>query len=231
MVASVINTTQIGSKAFLLLLFASFIFAKNGQCASFTSSESGNWNASSTWGGSGIPGTGDTATISSGHQVTIPSGVTVSSTVVFTNSTPAQWGRLSIAGTFTMEGDTALRNYNELVLRPGGRLELNNESIDVRTSAENKLTLEGSPTNRATITATGAYGRIYGGNSGGGVGINWEYVDFQSLGNCTLNVNPSESGWIIDHCTFTDCGRLYLGGRFRGSIPFRSKDVHCVYGF
>ncbi len=38
--------------------------------ASFTSSQSGLWSSSSTWGGAGVPGNGDTVTIQSGHTVT-----------------------------------------------------------------------------------------------------------------------------------------------------------------
>lgn len=31
---------------------------------------SGNWSASATWGGAGVPGNGDTWTVSAGHTVT-----------------------------------------------------------------------------------------------------------------------------------------------------------------
>jgi len=37
--------------------------------ATFTSSQNGNWSASSTWGGAGVPGAGDTANV--GHTVTL----------------------------------------------------------------------------------------------------------------------------------------------------------------
>jgi hypothetical protein len=47
--------------------------------ASYTSTQSGNWSSTSTWGGSGPPGNGDTATIASGTTVTVDTAVTVGS--------------------------------------------------------------------------------------------------------------------------------------------------------
>jgi len=40
--------------------------------AALTSTQSGNWNASATWGGS-APADGDTFTIAQGHKVTVSS--------------------------------------------------------------------------------------------------------------------------------------------------------------
>ena len=48
------------------LLFGSTAFA-----APFTSTQSGDWNNTLTWGGAGVPGTGDTVTITSSHVVTV----------------------------------------------------------------------------------------------------------------------------------------------------------------
>lgn len=39
--------------------------------ASYTSTQSGNWNSTATWGGAGVPGSGDNATITSSHTVTV----------------------------------------------------------------------------------------------------------------------------------------------------------------
>jgi hypothetical protein len=44
--------------------------------ATYTSSQSGNFSASATWGGSGPPADGDAFNVSSGHTVTIDSGIT-----------------------------------------------------------------------------------------------------------------------------------------------------------
>ena len=46
--------------------------------AAFTSTQSGNFSASATWGGGGVPDAdGDTFTIALGHTVTVDSGITV----------------------------------------------------------------------------------------------------------------------------------------------------------
>jgi hypothetical protein len=48
-----------------------FLFAQSLPAASYTSSGSGNWSSSATWGGAGVPGNGDTVTISDSTTVTV----------------------------------------------------------------------------------------------------------------------------------------------------------------
>jgi uncharacterized repeat protein (TIGR01451 family) len=50
--------------AFLLCSTSAF-------AASYTSTQSGNWNSTATWGGAGVPGSGDDVTITSNHTVTV----------------------------------------------------------------------------------------------------------------------------------------------------------------
>ena len=45
--------------------------------ATYTSSQSGNFSSSATWGGAGVPGDGDRFDVSSGHTVTIDTGISV----------------------------------------------------------------------------------------------------------------------------------------------------------
>src|SRR4051812_34386908 len=45
--------------------------------ASFSSTTSGNWSSASTWGGAGVPGSGDTATVNGGNVVTLDIPVNV----------------------------------------------------------------------------------------------------------------------------------------------------------
>jgi hypothetical protein len=45
--------------------------------AAFTSVQSGNWNATSTWGSSTVPGVGDTVSIADGTTVTVTASTTV----------------------------------------------------------------------------------------------------------------------------------------------------------
>jgi len=60
------------SWCFLVLLVAAPLAA-----ATFSSTTSGNWSSASTWGGAGVPGAGDTATVNGGHVVTLDVSVTV----------------------------------------------------------------------------------------------------------------------------------------------------------
>jgi len=81
--------------------------------ATFTPSQSGNWSSASTWGGAGVPGSGDTATITS-FTVTLDVNATVatltlnSGTITGTQSltvtSALNWngGTLSGAGTTTI---------------------------------------------------------------------------------------------------------------------------------
>ena len=45
--------------------------------ATYTSSQSGNFSSSATWGGAGVPGDGDRFDVSPGHTVTIDTGISV----------------------------------------------------------------------------------------------------------------------------------------------------------
>jgi len=45
--------------------------ASSARAAAFSSTQSGPWNASATWGGAGVPATGDTVTINGGHVVEV----------------------------------------------------------------------------------------------------------------------------------------------------------------
>ena len=45
--------------------------------ATFTSSQNGNWSSASTWGGAGVPGAGDTATVNHTVTLDIPVSLTI----------------------------------------------------------------------------------------------------------------------------------------------------------
>jgi len=68
--------------------FISFFLLKPGNVSAtaFTASANGNWNNPATWGGSGTPGSSDTATIGAGKTVNVTANVTVSSLSLPTGS-------------------------------------------------------------------------------------------------------------------------------------------------
>jgi hypothetical protein len=50
--------------------------------AAFTSTQSGDWNDPDTWGGGGVPTAGDSATVSTGHTVTVTENVIIGTSPV-----------------------------------------------------------------------------------------------------------------------------------------------------
>ena len=80
--------------------------------AALTSSQSGNWSSSSTWGGS-TPADGDTFTITAGHTVTIDSGI----------ATPTNgWGDITVRGILQSQANATMtfRLNGRLTVRGGG---------------------------------------------------------------------------------------------------------------
>lgn len=79
--------------------------------AAYTSTTSGNWTQSATWGGAGVPGDGDTVTIATGTTVTVDQNTTVGTnpadqtTMVVTINSPT--GKLMIGSgiTLTVKGN------------------------------------------------------------------------------------------------------------------------------
>lgn len=53
------------------------LFATTSYGAAYTSSGSGDWSVAATWGGAGVPGIGDTATIQAGHRVAVDGDISV----------------------------------------------------------------------------------------------------------------------------------------------------------
>ena len=81
--------------------------------AAYTSSQSGNWSSASTWGGSGPPAAGDTATVANGHTVTVDVNTTVGSkasgvghAVAINGASSGSYGTLLVSSgvTLTLRG-------------------------------------------------------------------------------------------------------------------------------
>jgi hypothetical protein len=85
--------------------------------ATYTSSQSGNFSSSATWGGAGVPGDGDRFDVSSGHTVTIDTGISVP-----TNGYADSY----VYGILTNQAsqNTTLRMDGRLYIKGGGCLHL-----------------------------------------------------------------------------------------------------------
>src|ERR1051326_9363609 len=80
--------------------------------ATYSSTQTGNWSSASTWGGAGVPGAGDTATVNGGHVVTLDTNVTaatltlsggqITGTNALTVTTVFNWNSGTLSGASTM---------------------------------------------------------------------------------------------------------------------------------
>ena len=108
-------------QALVLVLLVSCVAAFP---ASYTSSQSGNWNQASTWGGAGVPGAGDTCTISN-VTVTLSDSRTVGTDVGgSTACSVTGTGALTIAsgGNLSLHGDLSLDRATTFAIQAGGSL-------------------------------------------------------------------------------------------------------------
>lgn len=108
--------------------------------ATIESTTSGNWADPGTWTGGVVPDTGDTATISAGHSVTLTGDVTVTALEVEGSAT------LSLAGSrLTSTGDASLLgDYYSTSWLSGGPLDVGG-----------KLLVQNTAVSNAAITVTG----------------------------------------------------------------------------
>ena len=127
--------------------------------AALTSSQSGNWSSSSTWGGS-TPADGDTFTITAGHTVTIDSGI----------ATPTNgWGDITVRGilqsqanatmTFRLNGRLTVRGGGTFHARAGLTVQVkgatgDTHGIQVDNEAGADLIIEGSDGMPSTTTTS-----------------------------------------------------------------------------
>lgn len=210
--------------------------------ATFTSKAAGNWSSGgqTTWNEVGVPGVGDTVTIT--HAITVDVNTTVGASTAY-NTVPAIYinnTTLTVASgvTFKVRGDV-LHNVGKIVLQPGctwmwdssvsgvnyvGRLFnfYQNSGITAGDST-------GVDTRRVTITSTGSangYWKSINGIAAGGVvesttfGFYLELyrTDFVSLGTSSEysvmanTTNLSVQKVILYDVTFTNCGPPSLKG-------------------
>ena len=105
--------------------------------ATYTSTQSGNFSASSTWGGSGVPGDGDAFNVTYGHTVTIDTGISIptngyadSYVYGILQSQSGASTTLRMNGRLYVKGGTGYESLGLLHLRDGARIQINGASAD-----------------------------------------------------------------------------------------------------
>lgn len=222
--------------------------------AAFTSKATGNWSASgqTTWNEVGVPGNGDTVTIT--HTVTVdantivgPSGA--SGTVAITISSP---GVLVIAAgiTLTCRGDiragTGGTAREVITCEAGSTLEMDASQAASPTSQVYEIRLGAANGDRARFGTNGTSGSRVSviSNSGGGNAyftrggftntghFLCEYTDFTRIGDGTRNFNRSDlatsaasSRMDFTGCIFDACGTWTTND---GGTPGAASNINTV---
>lgn len=128
--------------AFLLLATSAF-------AATYTSTQSGDWNQTATWGGAGTPGSGDDAIITRNHVVTVTGAevalsVTIDSTagnkMLVIDSGGSLLVELAVGNAITVNAPSP--GSTNIVRLNGGTLETSNSGISITGGASDASKLE-----------------------------------------------------------------------------------------
>jgi hypothetical protein len=187
--------------------------------AAYTSTQSGNWSDTATWGGGGYPVNGDTAAISNTHTVTITGTETVG-----TSPTPASDAiTCSGSGTLINNGNLTVKGNITLATGPyiggaGSTLTFEVPSgllyglYSNTAGAEGAYVLfNGSSGSRCTVTKNGdgsAMISTYMSGTGGTdiAAFTAYYTDFSNMGNASNRAVYTRRGSLIfEHCVFNTC--------------------------
>lgn len=202
-----------------LIIFLASLMPCSVFAASFTSKATGNWSSSgqTTWNEVGVPGSGDTVTISNGHTITQDSDVTVGATIVEGRMTQATGVTLTMQGSLTI-GNGASKD-GQFDFGPGATLALGSNNLVLNNC---KLTSNASPSNWSTVTGTGAIstGAVY---TAPKQDIDLSYNSFQNSGAITLAAAGTSGIFtnqiIIEHCSFNGTGTSNITFGTAGQTP------------
>lgn len=215
--------------------------------AAYTSTQTGNWADTSTWGGSGPPVSGDTATIATTHAVTVAATATVGNTATATGTDELTiLGNLTINTTitFTVQGDILLdptaSGDGILTINGSGRIEVNGDyrfRFDGTDSVHALVQTSGTSSGtRAFLGGATGTDSIYFTPLAGNtftdiIEFDLRYCDFDYVtdGNNFIDNGQhnatSAANWYFQNCKFDGCGRVRFG---TGSNPATSMAFEFV---
>ncbi len=215
--------------------------------AAFTSKAAGDWSASgqTTWNEVGIPGAGDTVTIT--HAITVTDARIIGTYPVAGTDvvTVNAGGTLSInsGGQLTLRGDLrtaaatgvfAMNGTGSLIFDSTGAASPTTTSYRVIcANASSVVAITGSAGSRTSVTSLTTGGALPGrftNNGGGGQGrITASYCDFSFIGNAStqsFNALATTTGQTttFDLCTFDNCGQIFVSFNGNQTGVFRFDD-------
>ena len=226
--------------------------------AAFTSKAAGNWSASgqTTWNEVGVPGNGDTATVS--HTVTVDTDTTVGTSGASgtTAVTVTAAGQVVVADgvRLTVRGDVLCATSGtvkaSVLLQAGGKFRFDASQATTPLSQKYTVRLGGANADKCRFEAQGTSAKrcTVDSDAGGGNGYfsrstftNTEfficsYTDFTRIGdssnrfcNSDLATSSSNSKHDFANCTFDACGTVdATNGGTPGSASFMSY-VNCSW--
>ena len=204
--------------------------------ADYTSSQSGNWSSSATWGGSGVPGDGDTATIATGHTVTLDQDVTVGTggsggtdEIVVTGTLQA-----NIDWVLTIKGD--MRVNGMVNMQAGGCGIVSEGDYDLELAANSTFRLVGTSGNRASLGGnTGSGLAIYQVQYAGMLTVDVQYCDITRIGRSAsvhgliFYSNYADGSIHFQYCKFDTYWRLRYGAGTTPNAAAVYKFTRCFF--
>lgn len=213
----------------------------------YTSTQAGDFNSATTWGGGGYPVDGDTAIIATGHAITATTPVTVgtSGATGTTAVTLQGTGSLSISSSFNCRGNLLQQRGSTVTGLPGGSLVLDAPAGSqykwvtntTGTGAANAVISGTSWTAGSFFTVDGNGGR---GGSNGFIdfsdtnsalytAVNFNYAKLQNLGSASVKafyhyVQTTGSISTLNHVIFSNVGRVDIDAA-QGGADWNYVDI------
>jgi hypothetical protein len=193
--------------------------------ATRTSTQSGNWSDTATWGGSAAPVDGDTATISTGHTVTVDVNATVGINGIAANHlTLNGTAAMTIAEdvTFTLRGYAYCNSSGALTMQPGSVLDMVSTGACRchLASTQARAVFNGTAAKPCTVKKGGSGAScITGGGTTGG--LHGQYVVFSGLADASgYAINnkalSTNGGFDLQYVLFDGCGKNSLSAAADG---------------
>lgn len=202
--------------------------------AAYTSTQSGNWNDSATWGGGGFPAAGDTATIATTHTVTVTANAAVGTGGSTGTDELTIIGTLVVgAFTLTVDGDTQINN-GTLQLNAGATMSIDG-TYEIEFTNTATLDINGTSGSRCEISAIASnFTWVDGAANGSIINIDADYCDFIRFGdgtNRSFDINGASATQTINfqNCLFDDFSRLDVYNLSRPNTDSQLKFINCDF--